>query len=129
VFEFDLSAVSSSAPVRSAILQFHVVGLGNGGGGVPLEFHGYAGDGVLNLADATAGGSLAGSVVVSSVGMNQVDITAFVQQLIASGSRIAGLNVRSAREALTSNVDDHCYIAGRQSTSTLYPAPKLTISY
>ena len=127
--EFDLSAVSGSAPVRSAILQFHVLGLGNGGGGVPLDLHGYTGDGVLDLGDATAGGAPVASIVVSSAGMQQLDITAFVQQLVSSGSRIAGINIRSSKEALTSNVDDHCYIAGRQSTSTLFPGPRLTIAY
>lgn len=129
VIEFDLSAISASVPVRSAVLHFTVIGLGHGGGGVRLNFHGYRGDGALTLADAVAGDSLIASMVVSSTGAHQIDLTGFVQQLMSSGSRIAGINIRTGNEAATSNMDEHCNITAHPSTSATFPAPRLLIEY
>lgn len=129
VFEFDLSGVSPSVPVRSAILEFTVIGYGNGPGGVQLDFWGYKGDGLLNLADAVAGDSIVRSIVISSTGVKQIDLKDFVQQLVNTGSFIAGLNIRTHNEAATSSVDEHCYIPGYQATSSLFPGPRLTIDY
>jgi hypothetical protein len=129
LIEFDLSAVSTSVAVRSAVLHFTVIGAGHGGGGVQLNFHGYPGDGAITLADATAGNSLVASTVVSTAGAHQVDLTAFVQQLISSGSRIAGLNIRTGNEAATSNVDEHVYIRAWPSSSATFPAPNFVIQY
>lgn len=129
VFEFDLSGLSRSVPARSAILDFTVIGYGNGSGSVQLDFWGYRGDGVMNLPDAVAGDSLVGSVVISSLGVKQIDLTAFIQQVIAAGSSTAGLNIRMHTEAATSNVNEHCYIVGSQATGSQFVGPRLTVDY
>jgi carboxypeptidase family protein len=130
VFEVDLSSVSRASPIRSALLSFSVAGWGDGGGGVPLDFHGYRGNGILDLSDATAGDSIvASTVIVSPTTTYQVDLRPFIQGLLDSGTQYAGLNIRSPNEAATSNVDDHVYIRGRLSTGTVRPPPQLTIDY
>jgi hypothetical protein len=129
IFEFDLSGVSRSVPPRSAILDFAVIAYGSGSGSVQLDFWGYRGDGVVNLADAVAGDSLVGSVVVSSIGAKQIDLTAFVQQVIAAGSSIAGLNVRMHSETITSNIDEHCTIVGTPTAGSAFAGPRLIVDY
>jgi len=129
VFEFDLSAVSRSVPVQSAILEFSVNGYGGGSNAVQVDFWGYSGDGALTLADATAGDAVVASIVISSLGRKQLDLKNYVQQLINSGASFLGLNIRMQSETATSNVDEHCNIAGYQSTSAISPPPKFTISY
>ena len=129
LIEFDLSGVSTSVAVRSAVLHFYVMGAGHGGAGVQLNFHGYRGDGTITLADATAGDSIVASLVVQTTGAHQIDLTAFVQQVVSSGSRIAGVNIRTGSEAATSNVDEHVNIRSWPSSSATFPAPSLVIQY
>jgi hypothetical protein len=83
----------------------------------------------VNLADAVAGDSLVGSVVVSSIGAKQIDLTAFVQQVIAAGSSIAGLNVRMHSETITSNIDEHCTIVGTPTAGSAFAGPRLIVDY
>jgi len=128
IFEFDLSSVSRTVPVGSAVLQFSVVGWGGAASGVQLAFWGYRGDGTLNLADAVAGDTLVGTVQIASFGTYQIDITTFVQQLMSTGAVAAGLNVRIHNEA-TGTFGQHCLIEGIPAATTTYPAPRLTIAY
>ncbi len=128
VFEFDLASVSRTVPVRSAVLDFAVRSWGGGStSGTQLDFYGYKGDGTLNLADAVAGDSLVGSTLITT-SRHQIDLRAFIQSVLDSGSVIAGLSIRSHSESVTSNVDEHCYIEGRLSTSATFPPPRLTIA-
>ena len=131
VFEFDLTGVSRSVPVRSAVLELTVRGCGGStSSGFQLNYYGYRGDGTLTLADAVAGDSLVASTPITTPPLQyQIDLRALVQSVLDGGSVSAGLNIRSHVESVTSNIDEHCSIEGRLGTNPRFPPPRLTITY
>ena len=90
--EFSLSGLPATATINSATLS---VAIANVEGTRSVQVHGFAGDGAVGLGDLAHDG-LIGSVTLQPVGgqVFTVDATAFVAQLVASRSSVAGFNIR-----------------------------------
>ena len=97
--EFSLGALPSTSTLTSATLRLV-------DGGVQeseiIEIHGYAGDGVITLADGTINNFIDSYLVLGTTGTpnpHLVDVTAFVQGLLTSGANFAGFMLKTSTEA------------------------------
>ena len=91
--EFDISGIT--ATVRSATLN---LGMNSrGGGSSNITIHGYAGDGVITLADLIVDNQILGPLDAYDSGdfaqFNTLDVTAYVQS-IAGSANYAGFMLR-----------------------------------
>jgi len=91
LIEFALPELDPSAQVTAATLTLNVLLLQYPGGdpGVAVDFLGYAGDGVLTLADATSTDAVVGRLETETLGEATVALDpAFVQSLLRTGQHL-----------------------------------------
>ena len=110
VFEFSLADIARAEDLVSAKFNAKTLGGEMGGGyfGIQLDYalFGYAGTGTPGLASGAAGDYLAGtfSYKINSYpsiqgNLNDIDVTAFVRQMVADGASYAGFVLRDINTA------------------------------
>jgi hypothetical protein len=90
-FEFSLSSLPSGATVTAATLS-----LKGEASNRPVDLGGYSGDGSADLADVIAGSPILTFTPLAT--WEYLDVTAFVQGLVAADASWAGFNLSGARE-------------------------------
>ena len=92
VLEFDLSALPTNRPLKNAFLYFSTGSLVGGTTvNVPIDVFGYAGNGVVDAADASAGVKIGARPITNAGGSNQIKVHSaqldadFVRNLIGAG--------------------------------------------
>ncbi|MEZ6086989.1 MAG: delta-60 repeat domain-containing protein [Pirellulaceae bacterium] len=107
LFDFDLSAIPATTHIASAEL---LVDVGSFTSGSPIfgptaDFHGYGGNGVLAISDATESDGLVGQITNIDLGINSGSIdTAFLQSLLGT-SNFAGLVMRSENQVSVRSIE------------------------
>jgi len=130
IIDVDLSSIPSGATISSAVLTIDPTQSGSSASGPVFEVYGYAGDGILELADADAGDTLLDTVTLDGVLPFSIDVTAYVQSLVGAGNAILGINIRALDEGKTFNTfDEEFQSPGYQSTSSLSPGPVFLVDY
>ena len=106
VVEFDLAGLGPLDTINSAILHLRWAGCCNSSPR-DLEIRGYAGNGVAEIADGSAGGGLLGTVTHTTTALDTfwitgLDVTSFVQSLVSGSATHAGivLNIEDEYMAL-----------------------------
>jgi hypothetical protein len=128
ILEFDASGLASSASVQSATLVLQSSMLKRGGTPAVFDLHGYAGDGVVSLADATAGGPVLSSVSLTTTGIIRMDATSFLGGLRAANGAIAGFNLRDTNEGSSpGGRDELVQVGSAESLSPLAAPPPLEV--
>ncbi len=96
IIEFDISSFSVPVDILSARLEGNVVLLNGQNGEIPdLFIHGYVGNGVAELSDATVPANLIGSQLNLDLGLLSVPLdAAYVEGMLGSASYL-GLSLRS----------------------------------
>jgi hypothetical protein len=61
-----------------------------------IEFHGYFGDGIVQLGDTSDASFISEIIVLGATGAVQVDVGPFIKSLVESGERFAGFMVKPA---------------------------------
>jgi hypothetical protein len=92
VLEFDLSALPTNRPLRNAFLYFSTSSLVGGSTvNVPIDLFGYAGNGVVDADDASAGVKIGARSIANAGGSNQIKVHSaqldadFVRNLLGAG--------------------------------------------
>lgn len=89
ILEFDLSSVNSGSQIDSATLILDWASASNTPG--TIVFHGYTGNGNLNVTNATNTGNIVASRTALPLDHDvSVDVTSFIQNLIDGGNNWAG---------------------------------------
>ncbi len=98
VMEFDLVSIPLQSVVNSAWLRWEVGGSVNAP--VDVELHGYVGDGVLALGDATHSNLIATASIPAANVLNDfsIDVSVFLAELVTAENRFAGFMFRLADE-------------------------------
>jgi hypothetical protein len=120
LLEFDLSTLSPTAPILSASLVLDASQLKKGGSPAVFELCGYEGNGVIVLADADEGSVLVDSVAVDSViPPVTLDVASFLASLQQAAALVAGFNLRSALDGMSSGTgfDEMITVGSHESTS------------
>jgi hypothetical protein len=120
VIEYDLSALPEYAVIDSAVLSLNLTQYGSSAGSPGFKFLGYVGDGVLELADASAGDESIATVQVNAITPIQVDLADYLQTLVDAGESYIGINIRSEDEGQTSNTFDEEFRSDSQLLSVTY---------
>ena len=130
IIEVDISSIPVGAVINSAMLTIDPTQYGTSASGPKFEFYGYVGDGVLELADTSAGDTLLNTVNLSGLGAFSIDITSYVQTLRDAGNTVLGINIRALDEGKTFNTfDEEFKSPGFQSTIPLSPGPVVQVDY
>ncbi len=128
--EFDLSAIPAGATIEAASMSLSLANFeDNFGNGVPLEIHGYSGDGSVDTADFSVSNLIDGFTLPrpqSSVPMTR-DVTSFLQQLVDSNQSFAGLMIRLPQGGLPGNYIGHRLVFFYSSESG--SPPRLDVSF
>jgi hypothetical protein len=111
VLEYDLGVIPEGKVITRAGLNFVLVGKGIVAGDTfcPIEFHGYASDGVVNLNDFHGGpsafdndglpsrfeGAVDGLTMQLGGVVHKVDVSPTVKRVYESGRRFIGFHLRS----------------------------------
>ncbi|NNL99261.1 MAG: hypothetical protein HKO62_00835 [Gammaproteobacteria bacterium] len=127
--EFDLAALPADTEISAATLTITPTKSG-GAPGRAFEFFGYAADGVLAVDDADAGEVLIETREISSLADVDIDVTAYLRELVDAGDPRLGINIRSEDEGDRSNsFDEELRSNGFRTTSVISPGPSLTVTY
>jgi hypothetical protein len=128
ILEFDASGLAPSAVIHSATLGLQSIALKRGGTPAVFDLHGYAGDGIVTLADATAGGPVLASVALTTTGIIRLDTTSFLGDLRAAHGTVAGFNLRDTNEGPTATGrDELVQVGSSESLSPLAAPPRLEV--
>ena len=94
MLEFDLSTISTALTVDSATLVLNVSQFTKSGTVFPkVDVYGYTGDGVIDLADASAAATLVGTATVNALGELRINLDAnFVR---SQGAGFIGLRLQN----------------------------------
>lgn len=102
--EFDISSLPLGTSVGGAFLTLNQVS--RSGGAMDVEFYGYAGDGVFSLSDALQVTTLVGGPIDQGAnGLLTLDVTPFINNLLASDQTWAGFTIKLSHEELFLNPD------------------------
>ena len=125
--EFDLSTFSPGDLVDSAILNLRDQGTSSDG---RIDVFGYVGDGTITTSDGSNTSSLVTSLnIVAANGTEDfaLDVTAFIEALIASGEAFAGFLLVSESPDFNIGGSDMC---SSEATSAICAGfgPRLTVT-
>jgi hypothetical protein len=127
IAEFSLAALPASAVVTAATFSYYPGGVA-GWPNDRLGFYGYSGNGVAEAADYGAGTLIHQNAGAVSPGVyNSVDVTAFVQSIVAGDATHAGFVVRN-NTTNSSVINIYTYYDATRPESW-YNAPRLSIQY
>lgn len=116
--EFDISSFSPTDLIASTILNLRDEGTSSDG---RIDVYGYTGDGVITTDDASNTGDLVGSLSILNAEGTQdfaVDVTAFIQALVASGENFAGFLLVSESPDFGIGGSDLCSSEGGAGTAS-----------
>lgn len=92
-FEFSQVDIPAASMVDSAFLALY---LNNWEGNRKIEIHGFAGDGIIELADFSTDNLLGSTMVGAGSSLLTFDVTEFVRFLWSSNAPFPGFSVREA---------------------------------
>lgn len=102
IVEFNAAALSGLS-VSNASVDLNVIGFTSGS--QSIDIHGYVGDGIVNLIDATAPSVLLGSFTASSLGPVSVPLSAANLTGLVTTGGIVGLRLQGPSEPVNVQLD------------------------
>lgn len=124
ILEFPLSSIPAGADVQSAVLTITIAGFTSPPDPV-IEFHGYAGNGALNVADATVPFNLVGtSPAIASLADYNVTLDPdYIEGLLGSASHLGLLAFQQQLDKQASFYSDEGPLAPATLYVTYVPEP------